>query len=129
MTPCIGDETILAMQDIVDKHILAWKSQLKKGSLELAVLALLKSRRHYGLELFEVLNKLDIDVSEGSIYPLLSRLKNEQKVITEWVDEGSGHSHKYYELTEYGQTILLGMSQAWLEYTGPMSRLVEASHE
>jgi PadR family transcriptional regulator PadR len=105
------------MQDNVSSEVSAWKSQIKKGTLELAILALLDAKRSYGLELLERLNELDLEVSEGSIYPLLARLRTEKKVTTQWVDEGVGHAHKYYSLTPYGHNILSKMLAAWNEYT------------
>jgi PadR family transcriptional regulator PadR len=117
------------MQDIVASQVTAWKSQLKKGTLELAVLALLKTQRRYGLELLERLNELDLEVGDGSIYPLLARLRNEKKVTAEWVDENVGHAHKYYRLTPYGSQILRGMLAAWEEYTTTMDRITGKSHD
>ena len=67
------------MQDIVISQVNDWKQQLKKGTLELAVLALLKAKRSYGLELLERLKEMEIEVSDGSIYPLLSRLRVEKR--------------------------------------------------
>ena len=82
-----------------------WRSQLRKGSLELAVLVALQKKPRYGLELVDLLNQLKLGISEGSIYPLLSRLKAENKVETEWVEEKTGHAHKYYRLTDDGRAI------------------------
>ena len=112
------------MQVLVPEQVSAWKSQLKKGTLELAVLALLSARRRYGLELVERLNEIALDISDGSIYPLLARLRNEKKVATEWVDEGVGHAHKYYTLTPHGAQILDGMLAEWRKYTAAMNRAI-----
>jgi PadR family transcriptional regulator PadR len=112
------------MQDIVTLHVNDWKQQLKKGTLELAVLALLQAKRSYGLELLERLKEMEIEVSDGSIYPLLSRLRVEKKVSTEWVDEDMGHAHKYYALTPHGNRILRGMLAAWSDYAAAINRVV-----
>ena len=88
------------MQDDMQREASTWRSQLRKGTLELAVLLLLRKERRYGLQIVEILNEAGLGISEGSIYPLLSRLKAEKKVSTEWVEEDAGHAHKYYELTE-----------------------------
>lgn len=111
------------MQDIVTSQINDWKSQFKKGTLELAVLVLLKAKPSYGLELLDRLNELELEVSDGSIYPLLSRLRAEKKVTTEWIDEGPGHAHKVYTLTPLGVRILRGMLAAWTDYTGAINRV------
>ena len=84
------------MQDNVQKEIDSWRSQLRKGSLELAVLIALRKQARYGLESVDLFNKSKLGMSEGSIYLLLARLRAEEKVKAQWVDAGVGHSHKYY---------------------------------
>ena len=116
----------LAMQDNVQVEVTAWRSQLRKGTLELAVLLLLKKERRYGLELVDLMNQANLGISEGSIYPLLSRLRAEKKVKTEWVDGEVGHAHKYYQLTDKGRAACDAMSTAWREYIGSFGRLVGA---
>src|SRR3954467_14916854 len=80
-----------------------WETQLRKGGLGLAVLATLWRGRLYGLE---ILRRLDseagLTVPEGTIYPLLNRLKTEGLVASEWV-EAAGHPRKYYSLTDLGR--------------------------
>ena len=106
------------------REVEAWRSQLRKGSLELAVLLSLRGKPRYGLELVEVLNARGLGVSEGSIYPLLARLRAEEKVETEWVDPGAGHSHKYYRLTRRGRTACESMLAAWREFAGAVERVI-----
>src|SRR5436305_1898965 len=110
------------MQD--NAGVDTWRSQLRKGSLELAVLLLLRQRRAYGLEIVDALNRLKMGISEGSIYPLLARLRNEKKMKTQWVDSGVGHAHKVYELTEHGRRSCVGMFAAWNELSDGMDRLM-----
>jgi len=115
----------LAMQDLVRQEVASWRSQIRKGTLELAVLVLLRRKRAYGLELVEALNAEGMGISEGSIYPLLSRLRNEGKVTTTWVDEGSGHAHKVYDLTSHGAKVTDAMLVAWKEFADAFSRLTD----
>lgn len=110
------------MQDVVEQ-VRAWRSQLRKGTLELAVLLLLREERRYGLELVDELNARGLGVSEGSIYPLLSRMRVERKVETEWVDPGAGHAHKYYRLTRHGQATCDAMLAAWREFSQAFDRV------
>ena len=114
----------LAVQDNVLKEVTAWRSQLRKGSLELAVLLALRKERRYGLELVEILNECNLGMSEGSVYPLLSRLRAEKKVTTEWVDTGVGHAHKYYELTDHGGQTLKAMLTAWRQFSQAFEKLI-----
>ncbi len=113
------------MADTVLDEVNAWRSQLRKGSLELAVLLVLSKQRRYGLELVDLLNEAQLGISEGAIYPLLSRLRSEGKVTTEWVDTGVGHAHKYYELTAHGRATLKAMLGAWREFSGAFEQLIE----
>src|SRR5215470_3151208 len=112
------------MQDNVQSEVTAWQSQLRKGSLELAVLLALRRRRQYGLELVDLLNNANLGISEGSIYPMLSRLRAEKKVETEWVDSGEGHAHKYYQLTDHGRATLKAMMTAWREFSAAFEQMM-----
>jgi PadR family transcriptional regulator, regulatory protein PadR len=114
------------VQDNVPNEVAAWRSQLRKGTLELAVLAALRKERRYGLELVDLLNRAELGISEGSIYPLLSRLRSEGKVDTEWVDEGVGHAHKYYTLTPHGKATLKAMLAAWRAFNAAFDTLIES---
>jgi PadR family transcriptional regulator, regulatory protein PadR len=111
------------MQD--NAEVEAWRSQLRKGSLELAVLLLLRDKRAYGLEMVDTLNRHKLGISEGSIYPLLARLRSEKKVKTQWVDGGVGHAHKLYELTDHGRKVCEAMVEAWRELSRGMNRLMD----
>src|SRR5215510_11330263 len=95
-----------------------WETQLRKGGLGLAVLATLWSGRLYGLE---VLRRLEADaglsVPEGTIYPLLSRLKAEGLVTSEWVESDAGHPRKYYALTRAGRERALEMARVWARFS------------
>ena len=114
----------LAMQDDVQNDVQSWRSQLRKGTLELAVLLALRKQRRYGLELVDLLNGANLGISEGSIYPLLARLRNEQKVQIEWVDTGVGHAHKYYELTAAGRAVLKAMLAEWKDFSAAFDQLL-----
>ena len=102
-----------------------WETQLRKGGLGLAVLATLWPGRLYGLEM---LRKLDADaglsVPEGTIYPLLSRLKAEGLVTSEWVESDAGHPRKYYALTELGRRRVRDMAAGWRAFANGLERLL-----
>jgi PadR family transcriptional regulator PadR len=102
-----------------------WKVQLRKGCLELAILATLWGGKLYGLE---ILRRLESDsaliVSEGTVYPLLSRLKALGLLQSEWVESEGGHPRKYYALTSAGKQRALEMAATWSRFSGSMSRLL-----
>jgi PadR family transcriptional regulator, regulatory protein PadR len=102
-----------------------WEVQLRKGSLELAILASLWQGRLYGLEILRHLeSESDLIVVEGTAYPLLNRLRTLGLVETEWVESDSGHPRKYYRLTAAGRQRALEMSRIWTRFSASMSNLV-----
>jgi len=106
--------------------IQKWEVQLRKGCLELAVLATLWPGRLYGLE---ILRRLATDssllVPEGTIYPLLSRLKHEGWVESEWVASQAGHPRKYFSITPSGRSHAHRMAQGWSSLAASLSGLLE----
>src|SRR6202158_5004930 len=102
-----------------------WEVQLRKGSLELAILASLWGGRLYGLEILRRLeNDSDLIVAEGTVYPLLTRLKALGLVESEWVESDSGHPRKYYKLTSLGRQRALEMAHIWARFSASLSDLL-----
>ena len=103
-----------------------WSAQLRKGSLELAILASLWNKALYGLEVLRSLeHDSDLNVAEGTLYPILNRLRTEGVLESEWVDSGTGHPRKYYKLTEAGRRRVAEMAQAWAEFSNKLDRILE----
>ena len=103
-----------------------WETQLRKGSLGLAVLAALWPGRLYGLELLRRLESTaGLSIPEGTIYPLLNRLKANGLVSSTWVEADAGHPRKYYELTEAGRGQVREMARAWTGFMAGVGRLLE----
>jgi len=87
--------------------ISRWKSQIKKGLLEYIIMLILKSKPCYGYELITDINRFaGMEIAEGTIYPLLNRLKKENLLKSEWIEMEVGIPRKYYQLTEEGVTKL-----------------------
>ena len=102
-----------------------WEVQLRKGCLELAILAALWDGRRYGLEILRRLESdSDLIVSEGTVYPLLSRLKALGLVRSEWVESAAGHPRKYYALTPAGKQRVREMAGMWTRFSSSMARLL-----
>ena len=103
-----------------------WEAQLRKGALEMAALASLWRGRLYGLEIIRFLEgRSQLILSEGTIYPILNRLKAEGLLTSEWVEAEAGHPRKYYSLTDSGRQRLVQMAQAWASFAGGLTRLLE----
>ncbi len=106
--------------------IQRWEIQLRKGSLELAILASLWSERLYGLEILRRLaDGSSLMVPEGTVYPLLGRLKAEGWVTSEWVEADAGHPRKYYRLTPAGRRQVLRMARSWTQFATSLDALLE----
>jgi PadR family transcriptional regulator PadR len=102
-----------------------WEVQLRKGCLELAILASLWSEKLYGLEILRRLESdSDLIVSDGTVYPLLSRLKVLGLVRSEWVESDAGHPRKYYALTSAGKKRALEMAEIWARFSSSMTKLL-----
>jgi PadR family transcriptional regulator PadR len=101
-----------------------WEAQLRKGCLEMAILASLWQTRLYGLEILRALSeKSQLEVAEGTLYPILSRLKAEG--LLDSVEAEAGHPRKYYWLTSPGRRRAREMAGAWNEFADKLSVLVE----
>lgn len=103
-----------------------WEAQFRKGCLELAILATLLEERLYGLEIIRKLERNPkMTIGEGTVYPILSRLKNEGLVESEWVEAEAGHPRKYYRLTRAGRIRIREMAAFWEEFSGSLDYLLQ----
>lgn len=99
-----------------EDFIRKWKSQVKKGTLAFIALSVLKDNEYYGYELIEQVKKhTKIEIAEGTLYPLMNRLKKENLVVSKWVEQESGIPRKYYKLTSTGEETLLQMKTFWFD--------------
>ncbi|MEM9884911.1 MAG: PadR family transcriptional regulator [Bacteroidota bacterium] len=90
------------------------KAQMRKGILELCVLSIISEQEVYPTDIINQLKKYDLIVKEGTLYPLLSRLKNSGLLAYKWKEvEGKGPPRKYYLLTEHGASFLHGLLGTW----------------
>ncbi len=106
--------------------IETWKSQLRKGAADLAILAMLDTGLHSGLSIVDGLANLPkIGLSAGSVYPLLSRLERDGRIAGTWEKpKNGGRSLKMYTLTQTGRTSLTEMKQEWQAFRDQLSQLV-----
>ena len=98
---------------------------MRKGCLELAVLGTLWSGKQYGLEILSRLEReSELVVSEGTVYPLLARLKEDGLLLSEWVEAEAGHPRKYYRLTAAGRRQAMKMASVWSRFAGSLTALL-----
>lgn len=101
-------------------------SQFKKGVLELIVLVSISKRDMYGYELVLEVSKV-VDVNEGTMYPLLKRLTNENYFETYLRESTEGPSRKYYKITVLGQKRLRELKDTWKEFSDSVNNFIEES--
>ena len=100
-------------------------AQLRRGVLEFCVLSLLRSEELYGFDLVRRLSEVDgMVISEGTIYPLLSRLRRQGWVTTRWVESGSGPPRRYYGLAPDGRAALRDFVGEWQRFRDAVDQLV-----
>jgi PadR family transcriptional regulator, regulatory protein PadR len=93
-----------------------WSSQIRRGTLELCILALIASKPRYGYELVRALERWEpLATTEGTLYPLLRRLQREGKIDASWQESAAGPPRKYYRLTPHGRDLLERMTADWTE--------------
>ncbi|WP_337840561.1 PadR family transcriptional regulator [Rheinheimera sp.] len=108
-----------------DKNSDKWEAQLRKGTLELVILALLQQRTLYGLELLKQLQQYrSTAISEGTLYPLLDRLKRDDLIDAVWVQEHDTRPRKYYSLAPAGVERLAALLQLWRQSVADIEQLL-----
>jgi PadR family transcriptional regulator PadR len=111
--------------DPTEADLGKWEVQLRKGSLSLAALATLWNGELYGLEILQRLEQVaSFTVAEGTIYPLLNRLKTAGFIESKWVEADAGHPRKYFRLTVSGRRYVIGLSRTWHEFAHGMNQLL-----
>jgi PadR family transcriptional regulator PadR len=99
------------------------KAQMRKGVLEFCILSILKDGEAYTSDILETLKDAKMLVVEGTIYPLLTRLKNAGLLNYRWEESTSGPPRKYYELTETGKLFLKELNTTWSELLQAVNRV------
>lgn len=99
------------------------KSQMRKGMLEYCILLLLHREASYASNIIQNLKEAKLIVVEGTLYPLLTRLKNDGLLAYEWVESTQGPPRKYYRLTDSGEIFLLELETAWDELSNTVNHL------
>ncbi len=103
-----------------------WVAQLRKGSLELCMLALLVAGERYGYEIAQGLSdSAELAVGEGTIYPLLARMQREGLITSHWRESPAGPPRKYYSLTPAGSEAFEAKANAWERFTTAVTSILQ----
>lgn len=114
---------IFALTSTLRMKITNTKAQMRKGVLEYCILSILGNQDAYASEILSSLKDAKLLVVEGTIYPLLTRLKNGGLLNYRWEESTSGPPRKYYSLTENGQLFLKELETTWNELNNAVSQL------
>lgn len=101
------------------------KAQMRKGILEFCILSILEKKEAYPSEIIEELKQAKLIVVEGTLYPLLTRLKNSELLSYRWEESSSGPPRKYYSLTKMGKTFLEELDGTWHELNSAVNTITK----
>ena len=105
-----------------------WLAQLRRGSVEHCVLALLRHEERYGFELAHMLSDAGgLIGSEGTIYPLLARLRRNGLVETTWRESDEGPPRRYYRLTDAGRLALMAFAHQWKLFQAAVNLILDGA--
>jgi PadR family transcriptional regulator PadR len=104
------------------------KSQMRKGILEYCILLILRQGQAYANDIIRLLQEARLIVVEGTLYPLLMRLKNMNLLTYQWIESTQGPPRKYYSLTTDGEQFLADLGQAWDEIEQTINHLKELKY-
>ena len=105
------------------------KAQMRKGVLEMCVLSIISEESIYPSDIIKKLKEAELIVVEGTLYPLLTRLKNADLLSYEWKESKSGPPRKYYEITEIGQNFLNELYLTWDRLVDAVSQSTKKIHQ
>ena len=99
------------------------KAQMRKGVLELCILSIIAEEDAYASDIIGKLKESHLIVVEGTLYPLLTRLKNDGYLNYRWEESKSGPPRKYYSITEIGGRMLKELQGSWKDLTGAVNKI------
>lgn len=99
------------------------QSQMRKGILEFCILSIIKRNESYPSEIVEQMKAANLHVLEGTLYPLLTRLKNAEMLTYRWVESNAGPPRKYFSLTDKGIAFYEELKATWEELAAAVSQV------
>lgn len=101
------------------------QSQMRKGVLEFCILSIIRQGEAYPSDIIEKMKEAKLDLFEGTLYPLLTRLKNASLLSYRWVESNSGPPRKYFTMTEKGEEFYKQLEETWNELAGAVNQLTQ----
>ncbi|TAN01100.1 MAG: PadR family transcriptional regulator [Chitinophagaceae bacterium] len=101
------------------------QSQMRKGVLEFCILSIIRQGEAYPSDIIEKMKEAKLDLFEGTLYPLLTRLKNASLLSYRWVESNSGPPRKYFSMTEKGEEFYRQLEATWNELADAVNQLTQ----
>ena len=105
------------------------QSQMRKGVLEFCILSIIRRSEAYPSDILEEMKKANLNILEGTLYPLLTRLKNADLLSYRWVESQSGPPRKYFSLTEKGAAFYQDLAATWQELSEAVHQITQMPAE
>ena len=105
------------------------QSQMRKGVLEFCILSIIQREEAYPSDIIEEMKKAHLNILEGTLYPLLTRLKNADLLAYRWVESSGGPPRKYFSLTEKGAAFYKELEMTWRGMSDSVERVIENKKE
>ena len=105
------------------------QSQMKKGILEFCILSIIRRGEAYPSDIVEEMRGANMSILEGTLYPLLTRLKNAEMLTYRWEESNSGPPRKYFSLTEKGEAFYRELEQTWIELSNAVNALTKKEEQ
>ncbi len=103
------------------------QSQMRKGILEFCILSIIRRGEAYPSDIVDEMREANLQILEGTLYPLLTRLKNADMLTYRWVESNSGPPRKYFSLTEKGDAFYQELEATWKELANGVKTLTSKS--
>jgi PadR family transcriptional regulator PadR len=100
------------------------QSQMRKGVLEFCILSIIQRGEAYPSDIIEEMKRANLNILEGTLYPLLTRLKNADLLSYRWVESSGGPPRKYFSLTEKGAAFYKELDNTWREMSEAVERVI-----
>ena len=113
------------MDQKLKKDIENTRAQMRKGTLEFCILLVISQGKMYANDILLELKKADLIVVEGTVYPLLSRLKNSGLLDYSWEESPNGPPRKYYHLTDHGKATIKELAHTWQQLDKTINNLLK----
>ncbi len=104
------------------------QSQMKKGILEFCILSIIKKGEAYPSDIVEEMKAANMQILEGTLYPLLTRLKNAEMLTYRWVESSGGPPRKYFMLTEKGEAFYKELDNTWKELVEAVNKVTNQNN-